>query len=903
MIKILSIDDQQDNQIAIKGALSSYFRDAQFGFALSGEAGINLAKEFHPDVVLLDIMMPGLDGFETCKLFKEDPQLRFIPVILLSAIGNKTENRIKGMQIGADAILSKPFDPGELAAQINVMLRIKAAEDQLRDENKKLDQLVNEKVAQIVYQASVLKNVSDAVISTDNEFIIKSWNEAAKKTYGWEELEAIGLNYNDLLTPDYQNVSLAQVMESVSHSGEFSGEAIHHDKKGNTVVVNSSFSSITDKLGKHVGYAVLNRNLAQEKADAKAIFDLTARLELAIKAVNLGIWEWDLITNQFDWNDEFAYIYGIEKDENKSAYHIFKKFLEFDQAKKVLSKLHALIETGEKVTIDHAVLNEKRGTRLVTSKAVKVSDVHGKTLKIIGVSYDITKRKETENQLSQSELRYRTMVETSNDMVWITDQVGNLTFYNQHLSEATGYELSMYIGRPMWFAFPLKTRKWVITKYSQALNGEKCHFETDMVFVDGENHRLWMSLAPVIYEGKVTGVTTFARDMSDYHMAMDELKRALSKARESDQLKSAFLATMSHELRTPLNAIIGFSSLLSPDMDKEEIGKYAEIVGDSGQHLLSIFEEIFDIVLIETGELKLQKTSFSIATFIEKVKNEAMISQKQLNKKEISFTMHVSPKVEQEVLFTDGLRLLQILKNLLKNAFKFTGEGSVTLGVEKRVGLKGDLLEFYVSDTGIGIPKNKQSIIFEPFRQIDDSHTRKYDGVGLGLSTVKRLVELLGGNITLTSHEGVGSTFLFTIPLVETEMRVNTAKTERKELILSNRKVLVVEDDADSYHFLELVLKKYGADTFLAHNGREALEYCKQNELPWVVLMDLNMPVMNGLEATRQLKALFPELPVIAQTAYAVPGDIEKARAFGCDDVIAKPVIISKLLLLLNKYL
>ncbi len=903
MIKLLSIDDQRDNQITIRGALSSYLKGATFYFALSGKEGIDMAHQYLPDIILLDIMMPGMDGFETCRLIKEDEQLKYIPVILLSAIGNKTENRIKGMEIGADAIMSKPFDPAELAAQIRVMLRIKSAEDKLRKENQKLDQLVEEKISQIVYQATVLENVSDAVISADTDFILKSWNEAAEKTYGWKEAEVMGKSYDAILRPIYPEGSRNQVVEYFRKHGKYSSEVVHHHKNGDALFILTSVSKILDKDGNNIGTVALNRDITKEKTSESQIVNLTARLELAVKAVELGIWEWDLISNKFSYNDEFAVMYGIDESEPLPPMAMLKKYLYVDDFAHTVGELRKLARTGEKIVIEHRVNNPIKGIITVTSKAVREADNTGKILKIIGVSYDITHRKQMEDKLKQSEERYRLLVETSNDLVWITDKNGCFSFYNEHVEDVTGYQFDRFIGKSYELLLPEANREWVAAEYAKVLAGEKTQIETTVYFAGGVEHILWINMAPIYEDGKVVGVASFARDMSDYRLAMEELKLALQKAKESDRLKSAFLATMSHELRTPLNAIIGFSSLLDSGMDKEEFQSFATIIGDSGQHLLALVEDIFDITLIESGEIKLNNQVFELMPVIDQMVEFGHHQQGLLNRQGIELVFHQTDAASNISIFGDKRRFQQVWQNLIKNALKFTESGKITTGFETVTEGGKPMVRFYVTDTGIGISKEKQNIIFEAFRQADDTHTRKYDGVGIGLSVVKKLTELMGGTISLSSEVGVGSTFWFTIPRASAKHLEQKNEADQSRFSFNGKKILVAEDDVDSYHFLELVLLKYDAVPVWAHNGREALNYCAKNDLPWMVLMDLNMPVMNGIDATAELKKLYPDLVIIAQTAYTLGDDMAKAVEAGCNEVVPKPIIIDRLISTMAKYL
>jgi signal transduction histidine kinase len=394
---------------------------------------------------------------------------------------------------------------------------------------------------------------------------------------------------------------------------------------------------------------------------------------------------------------------------------------------------------------------------------------------------------------------------------------------------------------------------------------------------------------------------------------LEDLKKAKEKAEESDRLKSSFLATMSHELRTPLNAIIGFSDIINKDLSIEEIIDFNHTINTSGNHLLTIVEDLFDITLIDTGEIKIIKEVVNISSLLNEVKEIIKIEQHKLKKDQIEVNLNIPAEGKDLMINTDPARLKQILINLLKNALKFTDEGSVKFGFTLNMVDKGDEqpalsdrpeqsrrevevsrnteLKFFVIDTGIGIPKNKQKLIFDIFRQVEDTDTRKYGGTGIGLSISKKLAQLLGGDIWIESEKGLGSSFYFTIPM-EKSYSFKTPMTNCNELKgdLRDKIVLVVEDDKASFEYLNVILSKPGYQIIWAVNGEEAVTICKENMGVVVVLMDINIPVLNGYDATKLIKKFRPSLPIIAQTAYAVSGDREKAIDAGCDDYISKPI-------------
>ncbi len=392
-----------------------------------------------------------------------------------------------------------------------------------------------------------------------------------------------------------------------------------------------------------------------------------------------------------------------------------------------------------------------------------------------------------------------------------------------------------------------------------------------------------------------------------------DLTNALIKATESDRLKSVFLATMSHELRTPLSAIIGFSDIINKDMSIDNILKFIKKINSCGSQLQGIIEDLFDITLIESGQVQIQKENTQLKPLLDEVNEIMKFEQLNINKPNVSFVLDNSSQSESLVINTDRSKLKQILINLLKNAFRFTFDGHINYGYNIETINGKSMLKFYIADTGIGIPKDKQELIFDMFMQVDDSSTRTYGGTGIGLSIAKKLTEYLGGEIWLESTEdkqveSVGSTFYFTIPIEESEDVGYSKETDRdvelEKFIIGNaQNILIVEDNEDHFDFLEYVLNKPGINIIRANNGEESVKLCKDNNNIDLVLMDINLPIMNGYEATSKIKKIRPNLPIIAQTARAISGEREKALEAGCDDYISKPFKKEVLIEMINNLL
>ena len=368
----------------------------------------------------------------------------------------------------------------------------------------------------------------------------------------------------------------------------------------------------------------------------------------------------------------------------------------------------------------------------------------------------------------------------------------------------------------------------------------------------------------------------------------ENLKSALEKATESDNLKTAFLHNISHEIRTPMNGILGFTSLLkNTNLSDEKQQTYIDIITKSGERMLNTLYDLMDMSKLETGQVTLNLTQTNINEELEILyaffKNEAQ-------NKGLLFHLKVPKGNIQITVSTDREKLYAILSNLIKNALKFTAIGGVEFGYT----IKGDFIEFYIMDSGIGIPKNRQTAIFNRFVQADIHDTNVYEGSGLGLSISKSYIELLGGIIWVESNENDGSKFYFTLPLNKEVVSSSSKILSELEtdFFPSSKKinVLIVEDDQNASIYLSIILEDYCKNIYRAIDGIEALNIFKENPTIDLILMDIKLPDLNGYEVTKQIRNLNKNVVIIAQTAFAQNGDREKAISVGCTDYVSKPV-------------
>jgi len=396
-----------------------------------------------------------------------------------------------------------------------------------------------------------------------------------------------------------------------------------------------------------------------------------------------------------------------------------------------------------------------------------------------------------------------------------------------------------------------------------------------------------ISTSKILKNGK-QHVLVSLDDITDRKKIENDLIHAKLKAEESDRLKSSFLANMSHEIRTPLNGIVGFSNLMArnPDITYEQRKKYSKYISNGTESLINIINDIIEISRIESGILEIINSKFDL--------NEVLIALEKRFTKEIEFSRkNISLKLHKcekpLYLFSDENRIIQIFESLLNNALKFTQEGKIEFGIERRNDYS---VVLFVSDTGIGIAKEQHNIIFERFRQVDEAISRKYGGNGLGLAIVNEILKLLNGTISVDSEIGKGSTFLVELPLsIEDQNESSTTVTEENNNTLN---ILVVEDDEINLIYLLEVLEDQNLNIEIARDGSQAVEMA-QDKFFDVILMDIQMPVMNGFEAVKKIREFNKNVFIIAQTAYAMTGDAEKVKELGCDDYISKPIDIELL--------
>jgi len=907
MIKILAIDDINDNLISLKAILKDLFSDVIVLTALSGKIGLDLAVAENPDVILLDILMPGMDGFEVCLHLKEHELTRDIPVVFLTAVKGDKENRIKALECGAEGFIAKPIDETELIAQVRAMVKIKQSNEEKREEKINLFNLVSERT-QALEKELKERNTTEKLLRESEYFFKESQSAAFIGSYQFnigsnywsaseilEQIFGIDHTFNrtleswlDLTYPDDRTMMATYFQEEViGQRGSFNKEyRIVRKSDGETRWVLGLGQLSYDENGKIVAMTGTIQDITQRKRQEESLRESNDLNQSLLKTIPFGMDIVDEEGNILFMSENLKIVVGQNV--------IGKKCWEFYRDDKTQCSDCPLFRG---IHIGSTRFYESSG--VLGGRTFLISHTgmlfQGKKA-MLEIFQDITEKKEVEKRvrlLAHS-------LESITECVSITDNNDSIIYVNNSFASTYGYEAIELIGKHTSVLRPQEieyshVRDILPITIEGGWKGEIMNKKKD-----GTLFPISLSTSVIKDEkNEPIALIGVASDISEMRKSRDELIIAKEKAEESNKLKTAFLNNMSHEIRTPMNHIMGFSSLMA-EAECNEKDAFAEIILNSSNQLLSLIENVILLSRLQSEKIEIINQPFVPEDLIVHLKE---MFKAECLKKNLDIYLEI-PELEKGLTIqTDADKIRQIMVTLTSNAVKYTEAGSITIGYDLvETHGRASLMRFFVKDTGFGIPEREQSRIFDSFYRTEHAVSRAIGGTGLGLSISRELARSMNGTLEFESEPAVGSTFYFTIPLVNSTITMAKVKPAKEHHLKLKEMVLLIADDEQiNFLYLEILLKKLVKRIDHACNGSDAINLVSKNQYD-MIFMDLKMPEMDGFEATRRIKLTHPDIPVIAQTAYASVEDREMALIAGCEDFIAKPIRKNLLLEVIQKY-
>ena len=820
-------------------------------------------------------------------------------------------------------------------------------------------ELAEENAARLRRLSRAVEQSPTSVIITDPQGSIEYVNPGFEHVTGYSADEALGRNPRILKSDVHGPEFYEKMWKTLSRGEVWRDRLCNRKKNGELIWEDATIGPVFDEHGAVTHFVAVKMDITARKHAETELKEALEQLQrtTSLQHAILNGSEYSIIATRADgtitvFNAGAERMLGYRADEvvGKATPEIFHDGNEVvERARTQAAEVGSPVPPGFETFVNKSRLgrpneNEwtyirKDGTRFPVQLSVTpICDNTGQITGFMGVAQDITERKRAEEALSASETRYRLLAENMRDVVWAVDGSLRRTYVSSSIRLLTGHTVEEAMQLSFDEVVTPETAKQVREAFAKVAAQARENPEVlqepiwlEMEYRCKNGGTIWAEANATIHVGKngsfsaamgvsrdITARKKASQRLQEYACKLEQANRELEEAtvaaRAASEAKGQFLANMSHELRTPLNGVIGMTELLrGTQLDDRQID-FVEACHSSGRVLLNLINDILDFSKIEAGKLELDEREFDLGQMVKETVEAVTIQARQ---KKLQLVSHVAPQARCRVR-GDDVRLQQILINLIGNAVKFTEAGQVAVKVELAEPRAGKpAIRFEVSDTGIGIPADRSDRLFQSFSQADSSTTRKYGGTGLGLAISKNLVELMGGQIGVTSQFGRGSTFWFVVPLQRAtlERPEKSARSEATvgrrrtcDALLNGRRVLLAEDNRVNRMYVQEVLRQVGMGCCAVDNGLQAIQAARSERFD-LVLMDCQMPEMDGFEATRRIREmecdgqLAGRLPIVALTANAVKGDRERCLEAGMDNYISKPFEPDALLAIIGRLL
>lgn len=904
------------------------------------------AKNIPPQVFILDGSIQQSKVLEICKNIKNNSRLAGSKVMVAYSENASPGLPENALVAGADCLLKYPFDAIELKSQLNLLGQLIHAEQK---PGKNGHPENNRPPTEVEQRLRTYLDHSPYGVFVANQFgEYTEVNPAACHITGYTEKELLTMQISDLLAPESLEAGIQHFRE-VSEKGSAYSELQLITKKRKIVWCSIAATKVAENV--FLGFKM---DITHQKKNILAIEESEMKLKLAMKVARMGYWRIEVATNKVEWSPGHDVLFGIPMEQFRGNLAAVQDCVHPDDRAHGEANLAKAIEEDKPFENYYRVVHPNGEIRWLFSYGILLKDANGDTSQIFGITRDITDEKTAELELTEKNRNNAFLNSLSINLATIPAGEDTTPLIIKSTKEHTGalaaifttynhktrtYKVKHILTDDRILKQVLKvTGSGILSKemtlseeyYRDILKNKIVAYNSFYDITQGQVPEIIskainkiagidkiFGIAHTVEEKFYGGtILAFGKDqklpsnefLETYaylagismrrRIAEKELIEAKSKAEKSDMLKTAFIHNINHEIRTPVNSILGFGEILSrADIAPAEKANYFTVFQNSTNRLLQTITDYMDISFIVSGNLSPVKVPFSLSEVIDELKAKAEVLNE---KKNLRLHFEFPENHESIQITTDREMLLKALQHLLNNAIKYTNRGSVTAGCK----LVNSSVEFYFQDTGKGISPEKMEEIFIPFEKENHAFNSGFEGSGLGLAICKGMATALGGKVHIQSQLNKGTGAFFTIPFSNGSMALNDASAAG----LLNQEgaeplILVAEDIEANFLFAEIILKAAGTRVLHAENGAQAIELCRQHPDISLILMDVKMPVVDGIEATREILKFRKNLPIIAVTAYAKTGKEHLIRAAGCVDILPKPFKKKELLLKISKYI